>query len=438
MGTAPAVLPRRDAALPLRDAGRALVLRAVGAALSVALSIVICRLLGAEGAGQYFTAVALATMIAVAAKLGLDGAVLRFVATSAATGQWATMRGAIRVSTRVAAAASALGAMVLFGAAPWLAASVFDAPDLVGPIRVIAPGIVCFAMMTLLAELLRGLKRIPHAMGVAVIVPPMVALATIGQLASTFGAAGAAASFVMGAAMSALIGFWLLDRAVRACPVAPPSIDKQALWASARPLWLTSLMNRAILPWAPVVFLSIWATAAEVGLFGVASRVALAVGACLMAANTALAPRFAELHAAGDIPGLRRLVGRFAFYMSVAASPVFLLIIVEGDPILRLFGPEFAQAATALAILAIGQAVSTLCGSVGYLLIMTGHEASLRSATVLGGVGLTVLSIILIPSFGLIGAALASAFGLIISNLAALWAAHRHLGLMPLAGVGQR
>ncbi|MBA7669784.1 hypothetical protein ES703_77918 [subsurface metagenome] len=80
------------------------------------------------------------------------------------------------------------------------------------------------------------------------------------------------------------------------------------------------------------------------------------------------------------------------------------------------FGPEFTQSHTPLAILAVGQLVNAGMGSVGFLLNMTGHERDV-ARTLLITAGLNILlNLALIPPFGMAGAASATAVSLALWN----------------------
>ena len=97
-----------------------------------------------------------------------------------------------------------------------------------------------------------------------------------------------------------------------------------------------------------------------------------------------------------------------------------------------LFGAEFAAGGYLLRILAIGQFINVLSGSVGYLLMMSGHERDLRNITLVVGPLSLLLAIVLTNYFGVVGAALATAIGIGSQNLAAVWMVNRRLGFNTL------
>lgn len=99
--------------------------------------------------------------------------------------------------------------------------------------------------------------------------------------------------------------------------------------------------------------------------------------------------------------------------------------------LLSLFGSEFTVGYSALVILTVGQLVNALAGSVGFIMTMTGHQREAAWVTF----GSTVLNIslnaILIPRFGIEGAATATAFTTALMNIVMFGYVQKRLQLNP-------
>ena len=85
--------------------------------------------------------------------------------------------------------------------------------------------------------------------------------------------------------------------------------------------------------------------------------------------------------------------------------------------LLQFFGSEFQQAGPVLIILVLAQMMNVAAGSAGTLLVMTGHERDVVVALGVSTAVLLILSVLLIPVWGVVGASLASAASTIIWNL---------------------
>jgi O-antigen/teichoic acid export membrane protein len=95
---------------------------------------------------------------------------------------------------------------------------------------------------------------------------------------------------------------------------------------------------------------------------------------------------------------------------------------------LSLFGSEFAEGAPALVVLAGGYLFSALAGSVGYLLQMAGRQVAFQNITTLIMILNVLTNWLLVPRYGITGAAVSTSVGLIAWNAACLWYVRRALG----------
>ena len=395
----------------------AFTLRAMGAACAFALNVVIGRLLGAEGAGLYYLALSVSSIVAVIARLGMDHAALRLIAAEIANEDNGERASSVLVQAIKVTGASALTmSLIILVTAHPISTHVLSEPSLVGPLSWISMSILTFSMMMLMAESLKGLSRVRDAMLVSGVIYPVVALIFIWPLTKLAGASGAALAYVLGTGVAATIGLvlWLRQRSL---PWVNPDFELSALWISSGRLWVMSIINSAVLPWTPLFLLGVWGSTEDAGIFGAATKLATLITFSLAAVNAVAAPRFSRLYAQGRIEELRSAACRSSLFVAVLASPVLVLMVFESDWLMGLFGEDFVRGGTLLTILALGQAVSALTGSVGYLLMMTGHEKDIRNSAILSALILGASSVVLIPPYGPLGAAISGAIAMSSSNV---------------------
>jgi O-antigen/teichoic acid export membrane protein len=96
---------------------------------------------------------------------------------------------------------------------------------------------------------------------------------------------------------------------------------------------------------------------------------------------------------------------------------------------LHLFGTKFEQGAWPLRILTLGQLVNVATGSVGYLLIMTGNQTLLRNNTTVWAILNLVGNLVLVPSYGAVGAATSTAVCLASMNIVSWWIVRKKLNI---------
>jgi O-antigen/teichoic acid export membrane protein len=182
------------------------------------------------------------------------------------------------------------------------------------------------------------------------------------------------------------------------------------------PLLLVNSMS-LIMGWTDVLVLGMYRDAGEVGVYGIALRLSLLTAFVLSAVNVVVAPQFAALHAQGDVAALKRLAQQSALWTSAAAAPAILVLLLVPDLILQIFGPQFKEGAGALRILAIGQLVNVATGSVGMLLVMTGHEKVMRNIVAASAALNLLANFLLVPRYGALGAATSTALSLAFMNI---------------------
>jgi O-antigen/teichoic acid export membrane protein len=142
-------------------------------------------------------------------------------------------------------------------------------------------------------------------------------------------------------------------------------------------------------------------------------------------------PIISQLHHQSRLLELKQLyscVTRWAFSI---ALPLFMLIAWYAVSVVSLFGPEYADGASSVVILCLGQVINSLTGPSGNLLLMSGYKY-INLWINLGGLALSVaLNLLLIPNYGIIGCALAMGLSITIVNIVRLSLAKRILDMHP-------
>jgi O-antigen/teichoic acid export membrane protein len=151
-----------------------------------------------------------------------------------------------------------------------------------------------------------------------------------------------------------------------------------------------------------------------------------------MGLNAIQGPVLAELYHRRDYTALNKQVKQSTKILFYITLPFTIAVCIYNKQILQLFGTEFRIAETALIILVIGNFISSISGSVGILLQMTGHQKAYNKIITTTAIGSILLNIILIPKLGITGAAIASGSAKIVQNIASVIYTYRTTGLFTL------
>jgi O-antigen/teichoic acid export membrane protein len=142
-------------------------------------------------------------------------------------------------------------------------------------------------------------------------------------------------------------------------------------------------------------------------------------------------PRVAEFWQKGEIDRLRAVTRTFTWTTCLLTLAAALAIALAGPWLLWIFGPEFRKSAPLLWIVAGAQVVNAACGPVGMLMVMSGCSGRALAGHLTGLVVNVALGVLLIPTHGAFGAAIAMAIGIVVWNLSMLAMARARFGFDP-------
>jgi O-antigen/teichoic acid export membrane protein len=157
-----------------------------------------------------------------------------------------------------------------------------------------------------------------------------------------------------------------------------------------------------------VIMIGMFRGTEEAGQYVAAMHVASLISFALFSANAILAPLISELYHAGRLEDLQRMLRWAAGGIALCCIPLGLALLFLGSWLLGWWGPSFVQGKGALDVLILGWLVNALAGPVGFMMSMTGEH---RRASVVSAVAACLnlcLNAMLIPRFGIYGAAVAT------------------------------
>lgn len=171
----------------------------------------------------------------------------------------------------------------------------------------------------------------------------------------------------------------------------------------------------------------------EVGIYNIVLKVSEMISFGLVIVNFILAPVIARLYANGEMIQLQVVIKKSAQVILLLSLPLFLGIFFFRENILAFFGVDLLNGSKALAVLCFGQLINVLCGSVGTVLIMTGHQKFSVYALVVSTVVNISLNILLTPRYGVEGTAIATAGSLVLWNLLMYLFVRKKVKIFPTA-----
>ena len=167
----------------------------------------------------------------------------------------------------------------------------------------------------------------------------------------------------------------------------------------------------------------------SVGLYSVAVQMAMVVNFTLLGLNQAIAPLVAERHDANRSKELQKTLIQATNIATLGSLLIVAALVALGPIVLAIFGPDFSDSYLPMIILAVGQLLNVASGPVGTILSMSRQERFVGIGMLASVVCNILLNFLLIPRYGVNGAAIATAVSVGVWNLLMVVFAKRILGI---------
>lgn len=192
--------------------------------------------------------------------------------------------------------------------------------------------------------------------------------------------------------------------------------NPRGFWRFTTPRAIASLAQITIQR-IDIVLVAMIRGPAEAAVYTAATRFLVAGQLGNGALSMAAQPRFTELFAVGNRRGANDLYQTTTGWLVLLTWPLYLLAVIYGPEVLTLFGHAYRAGDTVMVILGLTMLLATACGQVDMVLITTGRS-SWSLANGLLAVGINVgLDLVLIPRYGIEGAAIGWSAAIVTTNL---------------------
>ncbi|GAA2353363.1 polysaccharide biosynthesis protein [Catellatospora methionotrophica] len=421
----------------------------VSALAGLALTVVVTRGFDASVAGVLFTLTSVFLILSAAALLGAETGVVYLLAQQRVREETGKIRATVRIATIPVVVASIVLAVGLWFAAPWLVDIMLpDAPaGTVAAIRVFGVFLPTSTITGVHLAVGRGLGTTrPNVMVMRVLRPGLQLLGVVAVLIAGWTSSVALAlawslPYALGLVVAVLWSAKLRRKAERSGkqPVeAPTREDWGRFWRYASPRAGTGLAQLA-LQRLDVVLMAALRGPVDAALYTAATRFLVIGQLGGQALGQTVQHRFSGLLAQNQHDEANRLYQMTTTWLIALIWPFYLTWAIFGGQLMTVFGQGYTaggDAGVVGIVLSLTMLVATACGMVSTVQEMAGHTGVAFFQTMLALVVNVVLNIVLIPSYGIVGAAIAWSTALLIKNLLPLVQLQRRHGLSPLCRGG--
>ncbi len=403
----------------LKGSFRSFSVKIIALFIGFVLQVVVARSLGVHHFGVYAYCFAWINLFSFVAIFGFNRVILRFLPVYLQNKEYGLSFGLLKRSLAIVAAASLFICVSFY---IFITINLVHAKEEI--IATMSVAILLLPMLGLSALYEAGLystKQVFRAQFANKCLRPIIIILTIViffyYLGLSLSAKDAMWIQVGATGVSLIIGFkWLLNALPHDVWIAEAGYRDRDWFGMALPMLVVAGIQ-TILNQTDVVMLGILSGTSSSGIYNVMVRLSDFTLFGLAVVNSIAAPMISELYSSGKHSELQRVVKLAAKGSTIFMVAASLFLVLFARPILSIYGDGFEVGLTALYILLMAHAILAVTGPVGYVVAMTGHQVKLAQVQAVSAVLNVLLNYILIPRFGLTGAAIASSISITMVNI---------------------
>src|SRR2546426_8636933 len=396
--------------------------------MGFAESVLVARIIGANGFGLLALVLSLTNIMIAVASMGIPSAVTKFLSgevSRSGEDSRGTLYSAVRMTAFSSAAVSiAAGSIGFFLIAPYYANNTLRDMLLISVVLVgLTTPILSFA------SALQGMGKVIQLNLVSVAAAGFGLLLAV-TLANVFAEKGALIAFLVGAAMPGLLAVRFVRAGLRDLPNTgqTSAVHRKDMLNYGLPTLLAGLGVLAAL-YVLNSRVAVEPGFSCLGNLAVAASLAAVIGLIPSAMGIPLLPALSSLNVSDPKRG-QSLVPRAMRITAFLSVPVVVIVITFSQEIIGLAsGHQFSGASQLLAILATSSLIASICGVIGSQISGAGKMWLGLGTNLLWVAALISSSAVLIPKLGAVGASLATLISYSVLGLALIVMGTRKLSL---------
>jgi O-antigen/teichoic acid export membrane protein len=378
----------------------------------------VARMVGPESYGQISIGLMVAGIGITLSSLSLDSAILNYLPKYRHNENEEKVRGIVKSAFMLALPASVLLSASIFLSSEFIATAIFESAELTSIIRIFSLAIPFGVVTKISLDVTKAYKTAKYYVWIRQIGQNIIQLvAAVGLILLGYKVSGAAGGWLIGAVGGGIISLYIMEKKFGPLLFSTKGDTREyrKIFRYSYPLILAGAIG-SILGWTDTFFLGYYMQETQVGLYNAALPTAMLMLIPYQALAALVMPSMSEVIERDDkdLTKLLKTLTRWTFTLSF---PAFCLMFLFSDQVLHiLFGAEYTKAATSLTILAFGYLYSTSVGHLDSVIKAIEKTKILYKNAAINFVVNIGLNILLIPQYGIMGAAIATSASIIFAN----------------------
>ncbi|MCK5600743.1 flippase [Candidatus Pacearchaeota archaeon] len=394
----------------------------VGKGFQALGQIVVARLLGIELFGFYTLGLTVLKFLEMISRLGLTQGGIRYTSLYYGVGDERRAKGTIIQAISLPFLVGIFLGAVAFVSSKFISTSIFHHPELNNVIKAFSIGIPFLASMMIAVSLTKSFKVAQYFVYVKEIFHSTSGLLLfIVFYLFGFRLYGAVYAYVLSTILGLFLSIYYINKLFpKLISVLKPIYETRKLLSFSLPLAFAGI-SHFFLMWTDIFMLGYFRSASEVGIYRAAVALTILFDIFIGSIASIFTPTIADLYNKGEISKIKKLFKTTTRWCLFSSVLPFTFVILYPKFILgTIYGNAFIGGWIVLLIFSFARLFSNSVGTVNQMLSMTGRQ-NLVLYNALGRLLINFfLNLFLIPKWGIIGAAIATGFTIILFNVVAL------------------
>ncbi|WP_417558837.1 flippase [Mesoflavibacter zeaxanthinifaciens] len=393
--------------------------------------IFIANYYGAEELGFYSLCITVLSIAVLVPKFGFDSSLIKILNDVLIKGNKQNFVSVLKRSSIFSLLLSIIATIVLFFSSDYIATNFFKNPDLKNPLIATSFAIIPTTLLVIASGMYQALKKtFQHMLFKTALINVGFVIFLIVNYYLLKRYSNIMILYCITAYLVLIIAIVCVVLRVNKVSFKNNRIFNYKSWDIFNVSYPMLFSNSfaILLGWINVLLLGYFITESEVGIYDSTEKLAALSNLALIAINSIAAPKFAEAHSKNNIEHLKTVMQKSTKMIFFITAPLLLVLILFGKKVLSLYGAEFITGYWCLVFLCLGRFISSISGSVGYLLQMTGQQKTFQNVVFLAFIINLILCLVLIPKYGILGAAVSKCIAIIFWNVTLVITIKKRLG----------
>ena len=378
------------------------------------------KTLGIVNYGYYTLGLTIISIGTVFSNMGLNYGVFRFIPIYRGMGDIEKVKGVIYFCGKYLIFCSFIISIIIYFSSNYLSVVIFNKPDLGFFINVLILSLPFTIISMLCSNIFKGFNLIKYKVLIDDVFVLVLRLIFFGScFLFSLGTLWILYSYLITIIMGSLIGVYfsfiifpeLYQKTIRSV------YNKKEIISYSFPLFLTSFLA-IILNRTDVLMIGYYLPSEQVGIYSLANRFAGIVFLISTSIIPIFSPTIAELLGKGKKKEIKYYFINITKWTLIFTIPAFIIITIFSIDFLNIFGAEFTVGNSVVIILSTSFLFNSVLGLSGQVLSIMGRSKIIFVNSICAGILNIILNIILIPKYGLAGAAIATGISMFLVNIA--------------------